>query len=142
MGFWSTMGFHVRYVSSCYFCSLLNQLQIIDLSICITIQIGWFYPIELNLFSALMPKGQEAELAGFFLYCTQILGWLPPLVFTLFNENPDISISWGGVQLNIWLFLALVCYMMMPSWSRCKEITEDDNKILKSIQLGTMHEAI
>lgn len=94
--------------------------------------LGWFYPTELNLFSSLMPKGQEAELAGFYLYCTQVLGWLPPLVFTLFNENPDIDISWGGVQLNIWIFIALIFYMCMPSWITCCEITEAENKILSA----------
>lgn len=34
-----------------------------------------------------LPKGQEAELAGFFVYCTQILGWLPPLLFSILNEQ-------------------------------------------------------
>lgn len=82
-----------------------------------------------------MPKGQEAELAGFYLYCTQILGWLPPLVFTFFNENPNIDISWGGVQLNIWIFLSLVCYQFLPSWSKCLEITEEENKILAAEEL-------
>ena len=77
-----------------------------------------------------MPKGQEAELAGFYLYCTQILGWLPPLVFTLFNENPNIDISWGGVQLNIWIAIAVIFYHFMPSWTSCLDITSETNKIL------------
>lgn len=93
--------------------------------------LGWFYPTELNIFSSLMPKGQEAELAGFYLYCTQILGWLPPLVFTLFNESPSIDISWGGVQLNIYILIAAVFYQLMPSWDKCLEITDAENKILK-----------
>lgn len=96
------------------------------------LQIGWFYPTELNLFSSLMPKGQETELAGFYLYCTQVLGWLPPLVFTLFNENPDIDISWAGVQLNIWIFISLIFYFCMPSWTTCCEITDAKNKILSA----------
>lgn len=78
-----------------------------------------------------MPKGQEAELAGFYLYCSQILAWLPPLVFTIFNENPNISLSWAGVQLNIYLFAALIFYQLMPSWEKCLEITDAENKILK-----------
>lgn len=79
-----------------------------------------------------MPKGQEAELAGFYLYCTQILGWLPPLVFTIFNESEAIDLSWGGVQLNIYLFVAAGLYQLMPAWDKCLEITDAENKILKA----------
>jgi hypothetical protein len=78
-----------------------------------------------------MPKGQETELAGFYLYCTQVLAWLPPLVFTLMNEN-GIPLSWGGVHLNIYLFLALICYHLLPSWDQCVKIASDENKILNS----------
>ena len=77
-----------------------------------------------------MPKGQEAEFAGFALFCSQILGWLPPLVFTLMNENPKIGISWGGVHLNIWLFTSFIFYSLMPAWKKCLEITSGENKIL------------
>ena len=94
--------------------------------------LGWFYPTELNIFSSLMPTGQEAELAGLFVYCSQILVWLPPFVFTLFNESPSIDQSWGGVQLNIYIFIAVIFYQLMPSWDKCLEITDADNKILKS----------
>lgn len=90
--------------------------------------IGWFYPIEVNIYALLMPKGQESELAGFYLYCTQILVWLPPLVFTIMNEN-DIHLKYGGLHLNIYLFLALICYQMMPSWQECVDISNEENKI-------------
>ena len=92
--------------------------------------LGWFYPTELQCYSSLMPKSQEAELAGFFLYCTQILVWIPPLVFTIFNETPSIDLSWGGVQLNIWLLLSLIFYAMLPSWEECREITMAENKMV------------
>ena len=93
--------------------------------------LGWFYPTQSLLFSSLMPKGQESELAGFYLYCGQILSWLPPLVFTIFNESPKIDLSWAGVQLNIYLFIALLLYQFMPSWSECVEIVDMENKIIK-----------
>ena len=92
--------------------------------------LGWYFPTEVNIFSSLMPKGQEAELAGFYLYCTQILGWLPPLVFTLFNENPSINIAWAGVQLNIYVFISLLFYHLMPPWGECLKITSEANKMI------------
>ena len=93
--------------------------------------LGWYYPTELNVYSTLMPKGQESELSGFYLYCTQVLVWLPPLVFTIMNES-DIPLNWGGVQLNFYIFLSLIFYQMMPSsWIDCVEISSTENKITK-----------
>jgi len=100
-------------------------------AVCWGLVMGWFYPTELNLYSHLMPKGQEAELAGFFLYCTQILGWLPPLIFTIMNEN-GVSLSWGGIHLNAYMLLGAGCYQMMPSWSSCLAIVREENKILSN----------
>lgn len=91
--------------------------------------LGWFYPTEVNIYSTLIPEGQDSELAGFFLYCTQILSWLPPFVFTIMNEN-GISLAWGGVHLNIYLFISWLFYQMMPCWTECLESTSGDNKIL------------
>eukprot|EP01083_Nonionella_stella_P129635 393337_1 len=103
--------------------------------------LGWFYPTELNIYSKLMPKGQETELAGFFLYMTQILGWLPSIVFTIFNESPNIHISWGGVQLNIYFVIAIFFYQMMPSWTDCVRDTGGENKILKAENDNSSHTA-
>jgi len=80
--------------------------------------LGWFYPTESLIFSMIVPEGQEAELAGFFLYCTQILGWLPPLVFTMMNER-GIPLQWGGIHLNLYLMVALLCYHFMAPWDDC-----------------------
>mmetsp|Transcript_15105 Transcript_15105/g.19149 ORF Transcript_15105/g.19149 Transcript_15105/m.19149 type:complete len:500 (-) Transcript_15105:118-1617(-) len=95
------------------------------------LMLGWFYPTELQLYASLMPKGQEAELAGFYLYCTQVLGWLPPLIFTIMNEN-DVELYWGGVHLNIYFFIALVFYSFLPPWEECISITEGENQMVKT----------
>jgi len=34
-----------------------------------------------------LPPGQDTELTGFFIYCSEILLWLPPLLFTVTIEN-------------------------------------------------------
>jgi|AntRauTorckE5430_2_1112549.scaffolds.fasta_scaffold03656_4 MFS-type transporter involved in bile tolerance (Atg22 family) len=85
--------------------------------------LGWFYPTEALIFSMIVPQGQESELAGFFLYCSQILGWLPPLVFTLMNEK-GIALKYGGAHLNIYLFVALMCYHFMLPWDQCLEAVQ------------------
>ncbi len=99
------------------------------------ISLGWFYPTESLIFSMTMPKGQEAELAGFFLYCTQIIGWVPPLVFTLMNEN-DLSLNLAGMHLNVYLFIAFICYCCMAQWDACVAAAEE-NKMLSDQEKTT-----
>jgi len=48
--------------------------------------IGWTYPMERTIYCTIIPKGQEAELMGVYIFATQIISWLPPLVFTAINE--------------------------------------------------------
>lgn len=91
--------------------------------------LGWFYPTESLIFSVAMPKGQEAELAGFFLYCTQIFSWVPPLIFTVLNEN-DISLNLAGMHLNIYIAIALFGYCSMAPWEECIEASKT-NKMLE-----------
>jgi len=38
-------------------------------------------------FSFVNPKGSEAEIAGFRVYCSAILLWLPPLLFSILVEQ-------------------------------------------------------
>merc|ERR1712151_230061 len=77
--------------------------------------LGWFYPTENLIFSLCLPKGQEAELTGFYVYCTQILVWLPPLIFTTINEA-GVHIKYALMSLVIILAIALICIQAMDSW--------------------------
>ena len=80
--------------------------------------LGWLYPTESLIFSMILPPGQDAELAGFYLYCSQILSWLPPFIFTLMNEH-GVPLKWGGIHLNLYLGCALICYHLMLPWNDC-----------------------
>lgn len=85
--------------------------------------LGWFYPTDALIFSMIMPKGQESELAGFYLYCGNILAWLPNLIFTIMNEA-DISLSWAGIHLNIYFAIAALLYLLMAPWDECVEASK------------------
>ncbi len=89
---------------------------------------GWYFPLVKLIFSIIIPSGQEAELAGFFLYCSQILSWLPPLVFTVMNEA-GVHLRWGGMHLNIYLFIGFLFFMYMPHWQECVESAKKKNKM-------------
>ena len=86
----------------------------------IGIMLGWYYPTEGMILSLCVPQGKEAELAGFFVYCTQILGWLPPLVFSLLVEA-DVSQGIGVMAISSF-FLVAICFMSMTgSWDEIME---------------------
>merc|ERR1719410_2983047 len=51
------------------------------------IGLGWFYAVEPLYLSMLLPHGQEAEMAGFYNFCSVIIAWLPPVLFTIAVEN-------------------------------------------------------
>ena len=82
--------------------------------------LGWFYSTENLFFSMVLPKGQEAELTGFFVYCTQILVWLPPLVFTAMIEA-GVSQSWGLVSLITFFAIAVILLMFVAPWTSVLE---------------------
>lgn len=98
--------------------------------------IGWYYPLENFVYSMIVPQGQESELAGFFLYCTQILTFLPPLIFTIMNET-GINLKWGGIHLNIYLFIGMVLIQLMLPWNECLEAAKE-NKIKVTKHQKTM----
>ena len=85
--------------------------------------LGWFYPTESLFFSMCLPKGQEAELAGFFVYCTQILSWLPPLLFTLLMEV-NVPQKYGIMVVSTFFLVAVGLLMFTCSWD---EIVQEVN---------------
>jgi len=82
---------------------------------CVGTCLGWFYPTENLFFSMCLPKGREAELAGFFVYCTQILGWLPPLLFTLLVEA-DVHQKYGVIVTSFGFLVAVGLLSMTAPW--------------------------
>ena len=69
--------------------------------------IGWVYPTEKALYCSIIPRGQEAELMGVYIFACQILSWLPPFVFTALNEC-GFSMRAGLFSLNGYFFVSLL----------------------------------
>lgn len=86
----------------------------------IGIFLGWFYPTENLVFAQCLPKGQETELAGFFMYCTQILGWFPPLIFTVMVQN-DINMKWALTAVSFTFLISIFFLCLMSSWPEVLE---------------------
>ena len=92
--------------------------------------LGWFYPTEKLFFSMCLPKGQEAELSGFYVYSSQILGWLPPLLFSVMVEA-NVRQTYGVVAVGCFLPLAAGIISCAAPWP---DILEDCGRGLKTEQ--------
>ena len=78
--------------------------------------LGWFYPTENLFFSCVLPKGKEAEIAGFRVYMSMILAWLPPLLFSVVVEN-GIDQKYGMIVMSCFVLLAaLILKMCAGTW--------------------------
>jgi MFS-type transporter involved in bile tolerance (Atg22 family) len=82
--------------------------------------LGWMYSGEQLFYTLCMPASQEAEFAGFFVYCTVILTWLPSLIYSAivergFKEQYGLG-SLCGLQL-----IAMFTIAMVPDWDHVIE---------------------
>lgn len=68
-----------------------------------------------RFFSMCLPKGQEAELAGFYVYCTQILAWLPPLIFSLLVEA-NVPQKYGVIATSFGFVVGIMFLSCTASW--------------------------
>jgi len=66
---------------------------------------GWIFPSQRTLQVTLTPRGQETEIMGMFTFVTQVIGWLPALIFSIMNER-GIDMRWG---------VSILCWMMAIS---------------------------
>ncbi|KAL7566702.1 hypothetical protein ACA910_017760 [Epithemia clementina (nom. ined.)] len=98
---------------------------------------GWTYPSQRVLFCTLIPKGQETEFMGLFVFVGQILGWLPSLLFTIINEN-GVSIRWGLPMVGFFCVLAVFLTLPMGSYEDAiKVVAEDSQEKLKEVVEAT-----
>lgn len=78
-----------------------------------------------------LPKGQEAELTGFFVYCTQIITFLPPLVFTLLIES-GVNMKWGLMSMIVFFIIAIGFLCLMPPWD---EVVKESAKTIDVVNV-------
>mmetsp|Transcript_26438 Transcript_26438/g.76307 ORF Transcript_26438/g.76307 Transcript_26438/m.76307 type:complete len:592 (+) Transcript_26438:308-2083(+) len=67
---------------------------------------GWIFPAQRTLQVTLTPRGQEAEIMGMFTFVTQVIGWLPALIFSIMNEN-GVNMQWS-VSVLAWFLLVSI----------------------------------
>jgi len=77
--------------------------------------VGWYFATQHLFFSMCMPKGQETEIAGFFIYSSRIISWLPTLAYTLVNES-GVDQKWGLMGVNVFVFISFIFLFFLSPW--------------------------
>jgi len=67
---------------------------------------GWIFPAQRTLQVTLTPRGQETEIMGMFTFVTQVVGWLPALIFSIMNEK-GVDMRWG-VSVLAWFLVVSI----------------------------------
>jgi MFS-type transporter involved in bile tolerance (Atg22 family) len=89
------------------------------------IALGWFYPTENGFFAVLVPQEQATEMAGIFNFCSLIISWCPPFIFTAMNES-GIALNYGLLHLVAYFAAAIALLSLMPSW---EEVLEESHRL-------------
>jgi MFS-type transporter involved in bile tolerance (Atg22 family) len=127
---WSCMGLFLVLILGVFILEYLPGFCAYIWGFCLGIFMGWFYGVENLFYSMAMPKGQEAELSGFFVCSTQLLLWLPPLLFVIVIEN-NIAQKYGWLPVAAFLLIAAGLLSMTGTW---EEIVNEAREGLDAIE--------
>jgi MFS-type transporter involved in bile tolerance (Atg22 family) len=97
--------FAVMVVGALTLGNIPNKYLSLIWGFCVGVVLGWFYPTENLFFSCILPKGSEAEISGFRVYCSALLSWLPPLIFSVLVEH-GVDAKWGMTLMGSFLLIA------------------------------------
>jgi MFS-type transporter involved in bile tolerance (Atg22 family) len=84
---------------------------------------GWKWTNDRMLASVLIPNGQDAELMGTYLFASQCLTWVPPLVFTLMNEL-GVSQRVGIGTFSIYFGIGVVALWMIGDYRHAVDVAK------------------
>jgi len=82
-------------------------------SILIGVGYGWYYPSSNGYYVSIVPPDRVTELWGINSFCAVILSWVPPLIFTAFNESTG-NLRLGLIGIIIFLFIGLLIGITIP----------------------------
>lgn len=90
---------------------------------------GWSMAAEQTFFATVIPAGAPAELYGTWYFFSAVLSWVPPLIFSLLNEN-QVSMQWGLASIAIFFLLALLLLLPIGGYDKALgQATEIDDDI-------------
>lgn len=114
-----------------------SYLTYVPFSVMWGVQFGWLFPSQRVLFCTLIPPGKETELMGIFAFFGQILGWLPPFLFSFVNEK-GWGMRLGLVSSNSCLVLALLALWCIGDYDEAVRQAKDPKKLEESGGIGPL----
>jgi MFS-type transporter involved in bile tolerance (Atg22 family) len=103
-----------------------QQMEAYFFSIVWGIGTGWKWTNDRMLASILIPNGQDAELMGTYLFASQCLTWVPPLVFTLMNEL-GVSQRVGIGTFSIYYGIGTLALWMIGDYRHAVDVAKASN---------------
>jgi MFS transporter, UMF1 family len=97
--------------------------------------LGWLHPQNTTMFVSLTPCHSQTEYMGIYNFAQSILGWLPPLIFSILNEN-GVPMNIGLASLNVFFFMALMALVLMGSCQVKKDDTQSHKAELESMLIS------
>ena len=86
--------------------------------------LGWYYPTENLFFSMVLPVGHEAEFAGIFVWCGQILGWLGTMTYSILVHY-GVPQKFGVIVVSTPFLFGAGALMFTGTWD---EILEESGR--------------
>ena len=83
---------------------------------------GAYGPPQSAVYVSMIPRGQESELMGVYIFAGQILVWLPPLIFSIMNER-GVNMLWGLFMDACFFYVAFIImfFYVYPRYDRAVE---------------------
>lgn len=75
------------------------------------LMLGCYYPGMKLFLSLVVPHGQEAEITGFYVQASQVLVWLPPLIFSTMVEA-EIDQRIGVMTIGAVFLISIAAFSM------------------------------
>ena len=108
------------------------------------IGLGWLHPMNSTMFMTMSPAHSRTEYMGLYIFCGQVLSWMPPLVFTAVNEA-NVSMSIGLASLNVFFLVGFFCLVMIGRYdnavaavSQTSSIRTDDHVYVSGSDVATV----
>jgi len=85
---------------------------------------GMIIPNGRTLYLQIIPKGQEAEMMGLYIFFTYGFVWIPPLVLTFMNEA-GVSLRYSISLISLFVLCSLAAVSMIGNIDAAKEKAQE-----------------
>ena len=96
---------------------------------------GWIDVMHDAIVMSIVPRNQESEMMGLYIFCQNIFGWMPPLLFTILNEL-GAHITIGFASLNLFFTIGIFCVLMMGKFENVLESVNPSHRSEETTQPG------